>query len=186
MFENHFPLEINVSCPIYKVDYYFTENDVRFFFDYVSNPSRIYRRAFGPIHKKDYNVHYHCCSIQTIIKEVRDNTDDSLVIEQLDHFQISKHLIFNYTLNIVLFTKNKSKAFSKLYVLDHYLEYDNKRFNRVFVYVIALDSDMIKIKTSEKVIRNMMTIPDVKVYILSEPFIDFYDYFILLQNNEIS
>jgi hypothetical protein len=40
---------------------------------------------------------------------------------------------------------------------------------------------MIKLKTSEKVTRNLTMIEDTMDTVLKKPFIDFYDYYILLK-----
>lgn len=186
LFEKEQPLGLHSDIPQMQVDYFFNEHDVLQFYEQVANPSRIYKKAFGELHASDYNLSFKCSRLQDVLDYIRSITDDHLVRKQLDQFRMTSHLISNSTLNLIFFTKKKSSTFSRLLVMNHYMDYGGLKYNRIFIHVIAVDADMIKLKTSEKVTRNLTMIEDTADTIMINPFIDFYDYYILLQKRRLT
>ena len=185
LFEKEQPLGLHSDIPQMQVDYFFNEHDVQQFYEQVANPSRIYKNAFGELHASDYNLSFKCNRLQDILDYIRSIADDRLIRNQLDQFRMTSHLISNSTLNLIFFTKKKSSAFSRLLVMNHYMDYGGLKYNRIFIHALAVDADMIKLKTSEKVTRNLTMIEDTADTILIKPYIDFYDYYILLQKTRL-
>jgi len=185
LFENETPLGLRTDIPQFHVDYYFTEEDVRNFYERISNPSRIYKNAFGTIRASDYQLDFPADSVDEIIAYLKKGTDDPQLLRQLSEFHVNSYLVFNGTLNIILFTRHARSTQSRLLVLKKPIFESGLRFRRVFFHVLKIGGDMIRLKTSEKVTRNLTTIEDTDQLILREPFIDFYAYYINLEENRL-
>ena len=98
---------------------------------------------------------------------------------------MSEKIMYDGTLNITLYCKNNKKAFSKLFFLEKHGVEKGYRFNRIFVHCIALNHDLYCLRTTEKVMRNILVIDDTTTDIAVEPFRDFYDYYIGLEDSII-
>jgi len=183
LFENMRPFGLPPGIPVLQVDYYFTETDVSNFFEYVANPSRIYRRAFGPIRRDDYLDGLKTRTLAAVLRWLMTQTDDPLLRRQLAAFKPASRLIANGTLNVILFTKRSAALFSKLIRLERSLDYKGQRYSRIFVHALQIDGDMIRLKTAEKVTRNLTTIADTDDTVMADPPIDFYDYYIFNQRH---
>ena len=59
------------------------------------------------------------------------------------------------------------------------------RIERIFIHCICIDGSMIRLKTAEKVTRNLTSIIDTDEIILSGKGIDFYNYYIHFQKNAL-
>ena len=177
-FENMPPLGLETNIHKLKVDYYFTELDVKNFFEYIANPSRIYKSSFGNLKNYKYIKNYTFNGINNLKKELLNKVEEHIIIKQINDLRLSSKIIFNNTLNIILFAQTDEALFSRLIVLDHNYHYNNNHFNRIFIHVIKIDGDMIKLKTAEKVIRNLTCIEDTNDTILNDPYVDFYEYYI--------
>ncbi len=170
------PHELNVKIPKLKIDFYFTENDVSNFYEHIIIPTRKYTRCFGEIKREDYIANYHYVTLKTFLIDLANQYQNTTIYNDILATTPLTSDIYNRTLSLIYFTKNKSECFSKLIELDTYDHILNARFNRVFIHVIALDGDMIGLKTTEKVARNLICIDDTKDVINEK--IDFYEYYI--------
>jgi len=177
-FENMPPLGLETNIHKLKVDYYFTEIDVKNFFEYIANPSRIYKSSFANHNNYEYIKNFKFSGLDDLKKELLTKIEEPNIIKQINDLRLSSRIIFDNTLNIILFAQSEKDLFSKLIVLDHNHHYNNNHFNRIFIHVIKIDGDMIKLKTAEKVIRNLTCIEDTDDTILSKPYVDFYEYYI--------
>lgn len=177
-FENMTPLGLAADIHKLKVDYYFTETDVKNFYEYIAIPSRIYKSGFADRWHYHYQFNYVFTGINALKKELLLKITDPLVLQQVNILRLSSKYIFNNTLNIILFTHQSAACFSELLILDHNYHYNNNHFNRIFIHILKPDGDMIKLKTAEKVIRNLTCIEDTNDTVLKTPFIDFYEYYI--------
>ena len=185
IYSGNFMLDtINVDIPKLQVDYYFTESDVRNFYEHVVVPSRIYSKAFAKVESNDFISNYDFVSISKLKEDIMIYAKDDSIIKQINNYVIDEYSIFDETMNIVLFTRNSKKMFSKLILLNKKAYVGKLKFRRIFVYCIKLDGDMIKMKTSEKLLRNMMTIEDTDEIVIPKK-LDFYDYYIYYKQREV-
>ena len=107
------------------------------------------------------------------------------VKEQISKIQLEPSFISNETLNLLVFVKGQENTFSRLLVLRHPAEVDGMRIERIFIHCICIDGSMIRLKTAEKVTRNLTSIIDTDEIILSGKGIDFYNYYIHFQKNAL-
>ena len=185
IYSGNFMLDtINVDIPKLQVDYYFTESDVRNFYEHVVVPSRIYSKSFAKVESNDFISNYDFVSINKLKEDIMIYAKDDSIIKQINNYVIDEYSIFDETMNIVLFTRNSKKMFSKLILLNKKAYVGKLKFRRIFVYCIKLDGDMIKMKTSEKLLRNMMTIEDTDEIVIPKK-LDFYDYYIYYKQREV-
>ena len=161
-----------------KVNYYFNNQDVRNFYEEMYVPSHIYHRSFGDLHVDDYYVDYHYKGIDEIKKILFEKAKSDDVRRQIDKFEPSLFNLHNGVLNITLYCNDRNEAFSKLFFLERHVSEKDYRFNRIFVHCIALNYDLYALRTTEKVMRNIVVIDDTSEVIAKEPFIDFYEYYI--------
>ena len=179
------PLKNMKSIKCLKVDYYLTNKDVANFYEKIFVPSHIYHRAFGKVHRDDYYLKYNYTNFDEIKKILYASTSDKKIIDQIDKVEVSEKIMYDGTLNITLYCKNNKKAFSKLFFLEKHGVEKGYRFNRIFVHCIALNHDLYCLRTTEKVMRNILVIDDTTTDIAVEPFRDFYDYYIGLEDSII-
>jgi len=182
-FEDAKPMGLNASIRQLRVDYYFTNADVQEFYEAVAIPSRLYERAFGALHKSDYLQNYETKNFEQIRTMLLSLTEDPKITLQIREFTLSSNLICNGTLNVILFADNDKSLFSRLIILSKGLSYNGLTYNRVFVHAIQINGSMLRLKTSEKVIRNLPSIIDTMDTVMKEPVIDFYDYYIYYQKH---
>ncbi len=168
------------------VNYLFTEEDSSNFYEKVVVPSRIYHRAFGKIYKEDYIKNYKFTGLANLKKQLKQFTKEKCIIEQIGNLRIDLCNFYYGDLTIVVFCKNTEQAFSKLFFLEYYARYNEQKFNRIFFHCISLDYDMIKLKTAEKVIRNIVVYTLTSSVVANNPYIDFYDYYVFNAHNPIS
>lgn len=172
---------LNLSNDLFKlkVDYYFTEEDVRIFYEKIVVPSRIYKKAFGEIYLEDYKTNYWFSSIKELIQNEIAPCCSEETLKQLDYFTVNEYMVFNRTLNIILFVTKDRECFSKLLFLRNTGNVNHTKFVRIFIHAIKLDGDFIKLKTAEKVIRNVTCFKDIENNLLNGKYLDFYDHYIL-------
>ena len=132
----------------------------------------------------DFISNYDFVSISKLKEDIMIYAKDDSIIKQINNYVIDEYSIFDETMNIVLFTRNSKKMFSKLILLNKKAYVGKLKFRRIFVYCIKLDGDMIKMKTSEKLLRNMMTIEDTDEIVIPKK-LDFYDYYIYYKQREV-
>lgn len=173
------PLNLRKDLFNLKVDYFFTEEDVRVFYEKIVVPSRIYKKAFGKLYYEDYKTEYWFSSMKSLIQDEIAPHCSADVLKQLDHFIVDEYSVFNRTLNIILFVNEAEECFSKLLYLRNTGNINHTKFIRVFIHAIKLDGDFIKLKTSEKVIRNVTCFKDIENGIANDKYLDFYDHYIL-------
>lgn len=181
---NYIPDTLDIPIPKLQVDYYFTETDVRNFYEYVVVPSRIYSKAFGKLKSDDYIYEYKYQDIYKLKEFIATFVEDENLKKTVMKYPIDEFSISNDTLSMILFTRNDQDLFSKLIILNRRVYAGKLKFRRVFVYCVRLDGDMIKMKTTEKVMRNMLTISDTDEIVLDKR-LDFYDYYVLFKKNRI-
>ncbi|MCH4206984.1 MAG: helix-turn-helix domain-containing protein [Solobacterium sp.] len=186
LFENEKPLGLKDNVKQLQVDYLFLEKDVKNFYEEVAIPSRKYERAFAMPKKSDYLLHCGATSISEIKEIFRNEISDKQMKRQIDQFELSSDFICNNTLNIILFCSKEKDCFSKLLVLNRSIVYKGLHFSRVFVHAVNLKGNMIRIKTAEKVTRNLTLIEDTNDTVLATPVIDFYDYYIHYKKIKLS
>ena len=165
------------KIPHLKINSYFTEEDVRNFYELIVIPTRQYKRAFAPVRQRDYVRQFRYVNLDLFIKDLAYQFCDTPLFEAILALKPSRELIVNYTLNLILFTSDKTLIQNKLVLLDRFDSLGNVRFNRIFFYSIYIGCDSIALKTSEKVIRNMSSVEDTEDIVLRKN-IDFYDYYI--------
>lgn len=169
------------NIPSLKVNYYFINQDVDRFYEEIFIPSHIYHRAFGKISLNDYYLNYQYKGLEEIKEILQQKTSSKAIREQIDNIDINLFTMCNGTLNIVLYCTKKEEAFSKLFFLEKFASENGYRFNRIFIHCIALNQDLFAIRTSEKVMRNVLVIDDT-TDVIAKRKIDFYEYYI--GNNE--
>lgn len=170
------PHELNVKIPTLKIDFYFTEKDVSNFYEHIIIPTRKYKRCFSTLSRNDYIINYPYVSLKLFLNDLANqNKDTSIYYDILSTKPLTSD-IYNRTLSLIYFTKSNNECFSRLILLDKYDHILNARFNRIFIHVIALEGDLIGLKTTEKVTRNLICIEDTEQVI--EENIDFYEYYI--------
>lgn len=173
------PINLRKDLFKLKVDYFFTEEDVRVFYERIVVPSRIYKKAFGNVYYEDYQTNYWFSTIEDFIQTEIAPLCESEILKQLEHFEVNEYTVFNRTLNIILFVTDASQCFSKLFFLRNTGNVNRTKFVRIFIHAIKLDGDFIKLKTSEKVIRNVTCFKDIENGVLNDKYFDFYDHYIL-------
>lgn len=172
------PIETEVPINKLKVDYFFTEEDVQRFYENIVVPSRIYKRAFAKLYEDDYIEDYLFTSMEDLIQKFIAPRSDEMMMKQIENFVVDEYGVFNRTLNIVLFTKKEENTFSKLLFLRNTATIKSVKFIRIFIHSIKLDGDLIKQKSSEKVIRNLTAFKDSDNDIIFHNRYDFYDFYI--------
>lgn len=175
----------NIKIETFLVDYLFTEEDSVNFYETVVVPSRIYKRAFGVTYIEDYIKNYRFSGLKNLKKQLKSFTDDEYIIKQIDDMKIEMCNFYYGDLTLVVFCKDKSQAFSKLFFLEYYARYGEYKFNRIFFHCICIDYDLIKLKTAEKVIRNIVAYTLTTSVVANDPFIDFYDFYVYDMHNVI-
>ncbi|NCB32764.1 MAG: hypothetical protein EOM64_02590 [Erysipelotrichia bacterium] len=178
LFENEKPLGLNDKVKQLQVDYFFVERDVKNFYEEVAIPSRRYERAFAIPKAEDYIRNCKITSLDEIKEKMIPQISSQSLIRQLREYQISTVDICNYTLNVILFAADDSECFSKLITLSKEMVYKERYFARIFIHAVCLNGNMVRLKTAEKVIRNLTQIEDTNENILTDHPIDFYDYYI--------
>ncbi len=173
---NMIPPGFESEIPALQVDFYFTETDVKNFYEHIVVPTRIYKNGFGKIYYEDYIQNYDFSSFAQFKNWLLKESDTSLH-SQIIEYQADEYNIVNGVMNILLFTKKQEAAFSKLILLDRKVKIRNTKFNRIYVHAVKVDGDLIKMKTVEKVIRNLTSIEDTEQIIIPEK-LDFFTYYI--------
>ncbi len=168
-----------------QVDYLFTNEDSQRFYEEVVIPSRIYHRAFSTVYIEDYIYDYKYTSFNNLKKLLKENVTNSFILMQIDELKITLGNLHHGSLTWIVFCKDKKDAFSKLIYLSNYARVDDYKFNRIFFHCIALDRDLISLKTAEKVIRNIITFISTDDTINRKPYIDFYEYYISNSFNKL-
>ena len=172
------PLKDKKSIKTLKVDYYFSNTDVSNFYEKIFIPSHIYRRAFGKVHKEDYYLDYEYTDFEEIRILLYASAKSQYVRKQIDNLKLSEKLMHDGTLNITLYCQNIRNAFSKLFFLKKHATEKGYRFNRIFVHCIALNHDLYCLRTTEKIMRNILVFDDTTTEISVEPFRDFYNHYL--------
>ena len=169
-----------------QVDYLFTNEDSHHFYEEVVIPSRIYHRAFSTVYIEDYIYDHKYTSLNNLKKLLKENVTNNDILSQIDALKITLGNLHHGSLTWVVFCKDKKDTFSKLIYLNNYAKEDDYKFNRIFFHCIALERDLISVKTAEKVIRNIITFICTDDTINRKPYIDFYEYYISNSFNYIS
>lgn len=184
-FEDELPVSVSHGQKVLKVSYFFTNEDVANFYETIAVPSRKYERAFGPLYQEDYIHGFLYQSQEQLVAWLQSQTGSDSVKEQISKIQLEPSFISNETLNLLVFVKGQENTFSRLLVLRHPAEVDGMRIERIFIHCICIDGSMIRLKTAEKVTRNLTSIIDTDEIILSGKGIDFYNYYIHFQKNAL-
>lgn len=178
----HLNEKMTNGVPQLMIDFYFVSKDVQNFYELIVIPSRIARRAFGKLRKGDYITNFNYQGLEQFLMDFREMVEHFSIYRDVVNFHPEAKNINHFTLNLIFFTASNKECFSKLIFLNHIDQIDGTRFNRIFIHVIDLNSDMIKFKVTEKVIRNCTSISDTEEVILQNS-IDFYEYYI--NRNEV-
>lgn len=179
-FEKIPPIGLPKTVHQLEVDYFFTEEDVITFYEVIAVPSRIYRNPFATVKKSDYIMNFHFTDLNSFKNTLMTYTEDTVVFEQIQNYQMKSKSIFNGTLSIIFFSNVRSALFSKLILLHAPVMFKHQHFSRIFVHTIKVNGDMIKLKTGEKVIRNLISNEDTMKEILELPFLKFYEFYVQL------
>lgn len=184
-FEDELPVSAAPWQKVLKVSYFFTNEDVANFYETIAIPSRKYERAFGLLCQEDYIHNFDYQSREQLFSWLLEETTNPCVKEKIAALQFEPSFISNETLNLIVFVNDLADAFSRLLVLRHPAEVEGMRIERIFIHCICIDGNMIRLKTAEKVIRNLTSIVDTDEIVLQGKGIDFYDYYIHFQQNAL-
>lgn len=179
-FEKNNPSGLDKNIKLLYVNYYFTEDDVIEFYEKVSVPSRIYKSAFANLSKHDYIYDYDYKNFKELKKFIYSFCKDEQIHKQINDLKLTRRIIFNDTLNLVMFTTKTENRMSKIIKLKKSVVYHNVKFSLIFIHIVEIKGDQITMKTTEKIIRNLTCQPDTKEMLNDDP-IDFYTFYIKME-----
>ena len=184
-FAENTPLDITNSPRCLKVSYYFTNEDVSNFYENFAIPSRKYIRAFGSSDSFEYIKCYAFSDLNQLKNDLENTVVSSELKEQIKKFSFHAELVCNQTLNMIFFVRKPQHCFSKLITLKHAITIHSSVIRRIFIHVIHFTPNLIALKTTEKVIRNLTTISDTDEVVLKTPYIDFFNYYIYFRQDPL-
>ena len=150
------PINQDIKTDSLMVSYYFSNKDRNNLYDKLCLMTRFYKNCFGSLRKRDIITSDNFDGFYSAVQYARDlcKNDDSL-LKQLELIPLTSLLVYQDTLNIILFTNRNELKTTKLINLKKHFKYNDQNIVRVFINIINSDGSAIKIKTIENIIRKM-------------------------------
>lgn len=148
--------DLDLKIDTLKVSYYFSNKDRNNLYDKLCLMTRFYKSCFGSLKKCDIITNKTFDSFYSTVQYARElcKNDDSL-LRQLEAIPLTSFLIYQDTLNIILFTNKNELKTTKLISLNKPFKYNDQSIVRVMINIINSDGSAINIKTIENIIRKM-------------------------------
>lgn len=159
-FDESVPVSVPSSIPVLKIDYYLNNDDYQSLYQNMIQPSLKYETPFSPLSREDVYLDARFSSMeelkQTLISFYLEELDQQWLAYLLYRkFLHLDWLVWDETLNIILFTSEKRRMMTKLFDLAKPLPVKNKKIKRIYFFVIQTGGDPIRLNTAETLIRRM-------------------------------
>lgn len=180
-FDNTVPLQLEGKIPVLRVNYFLSDEDNQRIYHQLIQPLARISSAFASSQKNNCINNAGNLTEDELITLLNEKTFGKLA-DELQGNQCSwKWVCSGGVMILTLFSDQSQNLFIHF---DKPCWIDDKRLEYCFLFVLNCDYDLIKIKTAEEVMRNLIQNSDLIKQLFSSHPPDFYE--VLTQGEKLS